>query len=83
MPRRAGKSPAERKVKTMPNIERAQMRKWHDLMYLAYEKAASETITYTNFKTASRLGAFAYEMAKVYFARIARENENHGGKNNE
>ena len=57
----------------MTNIERAQMRKWHDLMYLAYAKAACDSTTSANFKTAAHLAAFASEMARACFERIARE----------
>ena len=59
----------------MGNNERIQMRKWHDLMYLAYNKAARDATTSANFKTAMHLAAFAFEMAKACFERIASKNE--------
>ena len=57
----------------MDNSNRIQMRKWHDLMYLAYNKAARDPTTSDNFETAMHLAAFASEMARACFERIAHE----------
>ena len=69
MPRRAGKSSAERKVKTMSNEER--MDRWNEII----ERLTAITITGNGFKSwilATRYIDFATEMWLSYARKVVQ-----------